>query len=126
MKKLLYVTLSLIGFAILSFQSQEPTKFYYAFKEKVYLTEIENKISVRFIKQREKETINSSLRRIDTNAKVEWPDGRTVIVTTSSKSSRDRIMDDLKENEDIVSYTPIYKINSGLEMALTDEIPIAS
>ena len=71
-----------------------------------------------------KESASSFSARTYANVNQQWQDQRTVIVSTNSIAKRDSIIKDLRKSNNVVSCHPMYMINSGLEMALTDEFVV--
>lgn len=104
-----------MGFA----QTQQP-RFYYAYSEKVPLEEVANKIILRYNKNKgnDKEQVLSSLGI--TNGSISWQDDSTcVIVAPLSKMGS--AIDKARQLDDIKTINPIYSLNTGLEMGVTDE-----
>ena len=103
MKKLFYpLTALIIFFGLLAFQDQNQ-KYYYAFDKKIPLTEVDNKLVIRYNRVQEKEKISSSLRNTHSEIKLEWQDETTAIITTSSKSNRDKIIKEQFLDVDVIS-----------------------
>ena len=118
---------TLLLFAILvlavffGFQDQQGLKFYYAFNEKITLTEVEAKLVIRFSESSTKESSEAILSRDYAEVHQEWQDDRTVIISANSRPGRDKILKDQQSSLQVVSIQPLYKISTGLEMAITDE-----
>lgn len=123
MKKLFLLSFTM--FALFGFWSfQQDQLFYYGFNEKIYLTEVENKLVVKYYETGTRESNQADLSNLISTETTAWQDDRTVIITAVSKSTRDNILKNILNRFQIVSAHPIYKINSGLEMAFTDEFLI--
>lgn len=97
------------------------SKFYYAYDEKVYLNESENKLIVRYktSKKMDKTQISSSLDFKD--KVIQWKDDSTYVLTLSNESEKNLFKSKLKNQLDIKSCHEIYTIDTGLELGATDE-----
>jgi subtilisin family serine protease len=121
MKKLLLLILA-SAVIFLGFQAQDNQRYYYAFNEKILLTEVEQKLVVRYSEVPDKNIEGNSFRKSDPTATQKWHDDKTVVLSSSSKIKRDELAEELKKSPKVVSCQPMYKINTGLEMVLTDEV----
>lgn len=96
--------------------------YYYAFEEKIPLSEVDNKLIVRFDRGEDKIAnaiyINNNL---SLGTSQQWNDDRTVTITTSSKLDKVKIVVILVSNPTILSIHSMYQTDSGLEMGVTDE-----
>lgn len=61
MKKTVYFLFALVVMVFFGFQNQEDQKFYYAFNEKILLTEVENKFVIRYSESMGRATASSTL-----------------------------------------------------------------
>ncbi|MFM7429008.1 MAG: S8 family serine peptidase, partial [Flammeovirgaceae bacterium] len=121
MKKLLLLILA-SAVIFLGFQAQDNQRYYYAFNEKILLTEVEQKLVVRYSEVPDKNIESNSFRKSDPTATQKWHDDKTVVLSSSSKINRDELAEELKKSPKVVSCQPMYKINTGLEMVVTDEV----
>lgn len=121
MRKLL---LLILGSAVifLGFQAQDNQKYYYAFSKKIILSEVDQKLVVRYSDTPDKNIETNSFRRLDPAIQQKWQDDRTVVLSSTSKDKRDVLAQELKKSVNVVSSQPMYKINTGLEMMVTDEV----
>lgn len=123
MKKILLPLLTILIF-IFGFQIQESQKYYYSFNQKIPLIDIENKIVIRYSKTIAKEEVASSLRRRSPEIIQSWQDERTVVLQVPSSAKREKAVEELNISPDVISTQPLFKINSGLELMITDEFVI--
>ena len=65
MKKTVYFLFALVVMVFFGFQNQEDQKFYYAFNEKILLTEVENKFVIRYSESMGRATASSILTKLD-------------------------------------------------------------
>lgn len=124
MKKFVYFLFALAIVILFSFQMQEEQKFYYAFNEKISLTNIDNKFVVRYSHDVDKENVTSDLIKAYDNSSLQWHDEKTVVLTLDSKTNAKEVVDNLKQLSHVASLQPLYKINTGLEMIITDEFVV--
>ena len=115
------ISISLIISLLMGFIQSNSSKFYYAYDEKVYINENENKLIVRYKsnKKNEKKIISSSLEFKDKN--VQWKDDSTCVISLSSKSEKLLFKERFKNQVDVKSCNEIYSIDTGLELGITDE-----
>ena len=124
MKKLPYLlTLFILG-ALLGFQNQGNQLFYYAFNRKVLLSEVENKLVVRYSPGTNKEVFSAAIRSAYGDLAQKWHDSRTVVITAESIANRDRIIKNFQGSKEVVVCHPVYKVNDDLEMITTDEFVV--
>ncbi len=119
-KSLLLILGSAIVF--LGFQAQDNQKYYYAFSEKIPLAEVEQKLVVRYSDTPDRNIETNSFRKSDPAIQQKWQDDQTVVLSSTSKDKRDVLAQELKKSVNVVSVQPMYKINTGLEMMVTDEV----
>ncbi|MFM7857484.1 MAG: S8 family serine peptidase, partial [Flammeovirgaceae bacterium] len=104
------------------FQAQNNEKYYYAFNEKIPLAEVEQKFVVRYSEIPDKNLETNFFLKSDPTIKQKWHDDKTVVLFLTSKIKRNALLQELKKSANVVSCQPMYKIKSGLEMVLTDEV----
>ena len=124
MKKFVYFLFALAVVFLFAFQIQEEQKFYYAFDEKISLMNVDNKFVVRYSHNVDKENASSGLRKTYDNSSLLWHDERTLVLTLDSKVNTKEVVDNIKQLSDVASLQPLYKINTGLEMIITDEFVV--
>jgi len=112
---LLLLILVIMGFA--NFNQQ---KFYYAYNEKVYLNELDNKVIVRYKQNKKSDNSKISLFSELSNKQVEWKDDSTCVITMDA-SEKGTFKDRILQQTDVKSCNPVFSINTGLEMGVTDE-----
>jgi subtilisin family serine protease len=106
---------------ITGFIQKNKSKYYYAYNEKVYIEESENKLIIRYKnnKEKDKEKISSSS---EFKGKViKWKDDSTYVITLSNKSEKILFKNRLENRSDIKFCNEIYSIYSGLELGITNE-----
>lgn len=104
----------------MSFTKKQNSKYYYAYNEKVYLAESENKLIVRYNqnKQSDKKRISMYLELV--NKKFEWIDDSTCIITFNA-SEKELFKDKIKQQADIKTCSAVFTIGTDMEMGVTDE-----
>lgn len=120
-KYFIFTILLLTLIAIMSFSSSNNSKFYYAYNEKVYLNELENKLIVRYKHNKKSDKKQLSLYSELGDKQFEWLDDSTCIIITAI-SEKVKLKDKIAKQEDVKSCNPVYAINTGFEMGVTDEI----
>jgi uncharacterized protein (DUF2147 family) len=86
---------------ITGFIQKNKSKYYYAYNEKVYIEESENKLIIRYKnnKEKDKEKISSSS---EFKGKViKWKDDSTYVITLSNKSEKILFKNRLENRSDI-------------------------
>ncbi len=124
MNKLIYFLIAVFILILLGFQNQKDEKFYYSFNKRIMLSEVDTKLVIRFSEGEKRTTSSSSLTELFSGAKQDWLDERTVVIESESNSKRDKMMLDLRNSSKVIVMHPIYKIKTGLEMAMTDEFVV--
>lgn len=104
-----------------AFQSQENQKFYYAFNEKVPLSEVANKFVVRYSINMDKRNASNSIKKSFANSSEYWHDEKTVILTLEPSINKKEAIENLRNLPEALSCQPLFKISSGLEMVITNE-----
>ena len=120
-KSLTLATISIIALLILGFVQSNQSKFYYAYDEKVYINESENKLIVRFKNSKKKDKIKISTSEDFKDKLLQWKDDSTYVVTLSNESEKLVFKNKLKSQIDVKSCNEIYSIDTGLELGVTDE-----
>ena len=110
---------------LLSANHQPPSQeiYYYGFDEKIYLTEVPNKFVLSF-----DEKYPSEIRQfLQKNAQIRLIDDtqihNNVYILTIERSDV-KLMEDLKNQVGVKSVNPMYAVEGGLEMGITDEIVV--
>jgi subtilisin family serine protease len=121
-KFLIILGLGVIIAANLLPKSQE--KFYYAYDEKIFLSEVDDKIIIQFASNQSSDS-RSLLSKIPDlkEGEITWRDDSTVVLKIQA-SERVKILTDLSKREDVASNNPMYKTVEGAEMGVTDRFII--
>ena len=119
------ILIGFIGLFLLSasyVQSQE--RYYYAFEEKIFLTEVPNKIMLSIDGRHLSETQqylqrNAQIRQID-DTYIQ----KNVFILTTEISNGRALIEDLKNPVGVKSVYPMYTVEGGLEMGITNEFVV--
>jgi subtilisin family serine protease len=118
---ILILLLFFISNVIVSIYAQEKTaNFYYAYNEKIQLTPVKSKLILRYSAIKEK--VTSRIQSFSRSVVPQSVDTKTVIVNMIDETERNNLVAKLKNDSDLYSCQPIYTINTGLELGVTDEI----
>lgn len=122
-KYVIFTIVALLILAVMSFTNSSNSKFYYAYNEKIYLNELDNKLIVRYMhnKKSNKELISLSAEIAD--KQLEWKDDSTCVITITPQE-KEYFKNKILKQPDVKSCNPIYSINTGLEMGVTDEFVV--
>ncbi len=116
----------ILGLAILSiivamsFTRTNNSKFYYAYNEKIQLDELDNKLIIRYKQNKKSDKGNISLKQELANKLIEWEDDSTCIISIGS-DEKEQLRAKILNQTDVKTCNPVYAINTGLEMGVTDE-----
>jgi len=88
--------------------------------KKVYLDKLDNKLIVRYKHNKKSDRKRISLYPELADKQLKWKDDSTCIITIAA-SEKVLFMDKIKKQTDVKSCNPVYAINTGLEMGVTDE-----
>ena len=72
----------------MSFSSSNNSRFYYAYNEKIYLNELDNKLIVRYKQNKKSDKANISLNHELANKPMEWKDDSTCIISIDGNDCR--------------------------------------
>ena len=101
---------------------QPQGKYYYAFDEKIFLTEVPNKFVLSF----DNKHLSETRQYLQRNAQIRQIDDTQIynnaFILTIEKSDIRALMEDFKNQTGVKSVNPMYAVESGLEMGVTDEI----
>lgn len=123
-KYFIYAILSLfIIIVVASFIPLNNQRFYYAYNEKIYLNELDNKLIVRYKQNKKSDKSKLSLYSELLDKQFEWKDDSTYIITIDASEKR-YFRDKILKQEDVKSCNPVYSINTGFEMGVTDEFVV--
>jgi len=120
-KIVLISCISLFLLILVGFSTTEKRKFYYAYNEKVYLTEVPNRFIIRFIENKHSRVDNVSLSVNLKNQTIQWPDDSTVIVQIKDLSNKELLLSNFNAQNDVKSCQSLYSTNSIDELGITDE-----
>ena len=117
---IIHIVLLLAILVAMSFSLSQQSKFYYAYAEKIFLKELDNKLIVRYNKNKktDKKLISSYLELGDEF--IKWEDDSTCVVVTDPSKMKN-IKDKILKQGDVKTLNMMYSVNSGLEMGVTDE-----
>ena len=101
-----------------SFSQAEEKRYYYAYDEKVYLNEVENKFIVSF----QKDGI-ANIKSLINAAKTEFTNDSVCIITVND-SQKEVVKKTLLQTKGVKSVQPMYTADGGLEMGITDEFVV--
>jgi hypothetical protein len=87
-----------------AFQSQENQNFYYAFNEKIPLSEVANKYVVRYSRNMDKGSASNSIKNSFANSSEYWHDEKTVILTLESSISGKEAIENLRNLPEVLSH----------------------
>lgn len=102
------------------FQVDQETKFFYAYSEKIPLSEVNNKLIIQYKtnKRSESGTFLSLFPEIQEHNLI-WRDDSTLVIETPL-SIRQQIKAEMNRREDVAICNSVYKTKDGAEMAVTD------
>ena len=86
--------------------------------------EIENSSVVRYSQAFSRQSTANALKTAYPNARQRWHDDRTVVLSFGSSSANKNTLGKLSEDAEIISQQPLFKINSGLGVILTNEFVV--
>lgn len=122
--KYLIVNVLLLSIAaVMSFTVSNDQRFYYAYNEKIYLNELDNKLIVRYKHSKKSDKGQISLTVELAEKQFEWKDDSTCIITLAA-SEKIRFKEKIHKQTDVKTCNPVYAISTGLEMGVTDEIVV--
>ena len=94
--------------------------FYYAYNEKIYLNELGNKVILRYKQNKNSDKAKISLSAELSNKQIERKVDSTCIITFEGDEKR-LFKPEILKQSDVKTCNPVYAINTGLEMGVTDE-----
>lgn len=106
------------------YSEQDGGKYYYAFDEKVPLTGLKTKAVICFRQSIEKDLVTTKLRSIDPGFEQEWRTTKTLVISTPSESLMKQALDTFEKMDEVRTSQMMYRINTGLEMGIGDEIAV--
>jgi subtilisin family serine protease len=112
----LFLLCSLIP--VKSFSQAKEKRYYYAYDEKVYLNEIENKFMVSFQKD---DVLN--IQSLINTSETEFTNDSVCIITVDD-SRKEEVKKTLLQTKGVKSVQPMYTTDGGLEMGITDEFVV--
>ncbi|RPH25543.1 MAG: hypothetical protein EHM93_19920, partial [Bacteroidales bacterium] len=119
-KSITFITVLLSFLVIMGFTQINKAKFYYAYNEKIYLNELDNKLIVRYKQNKGFDKKRISLYSELSGKLIVWKDDSTCVITFSA-NEKVLFKGKLQTQVDVKSCNPVYAINTGLEMGTTDE-----
>lgn len=122
--KYLIVTVLLLSIAaVMSFTASNNQRFYYAYNEKIYLNELDNKLIVRYKHSKKSDKGQISLAAELAEKHFEWKDDSTATITLAP-FEKARWRDEILRQTDVKTCNPLYALSTGFEMGVTDEIVV--
>ena len=92
-------------------------------QQKTSLKKVNNKVIIRYKKAVDRTQKKGILLKRGNDAKLDWKDDRTVIITRVNGEAQDFLQSTI-DDPTIATATPVYADESGLEIGITDEILI--
>jgi subtilisin family serine protease len=127
MKKIYLLLIVITGFLFLLLSSAitEEGKYYYAFKEKVFLFPKKNTLLVKYSDGIDKAEAEEFIKKeVPSGFKVKWHNPQTVEITTGSEEIANALRKKLESNNGVSTCQPFYILKDGLDMGVTDEVLI--
>lgn len=123
-KKIVFTTMLLsIIILVMSFIEGQKSTFYYAYKEKILLTELDNLLVVRFRENKQADIKNISLYSELVAKKIDWKDDSTFIVTLNLRE-KESFKEEFLKQPDVKTCNYVYSGDKGLKMGVTDEFVV--
>jgi subtilisin family serine protease len=101
-----------------SFSQSKERRYYYAFEEKIYLNEVDNKLIASLQKEHAVD-----IKTLINGAGTEWQSDSICIITTDN-SLKEVLKESLLQAEGIKSVQPLYATDDGMEIGITDEFVV--
>jgi subtilisin family serine protease len=117
----LFITVALAAIVFTGFDERAESKYYYAYDEKIYLNEVDDKLLVRYNREMSGDDKNTLSLSIPDLKNAEWQDDSTCIVTFSA-SRKKTLSNEFSRQKSVKVCFPFYATRSGYEMGITDEI----
>lgn len=118
-----FVLISLIMVSY-SFIQNTPKTFYYAYSEKISLTPSDKALVIRYKVNKSKKFQNLYFKTKLNENQFKWQDDSTVVIYALNTLSKDSLLYEVKRDDEFASIQPVYTVESGLEMYVTDEVLI--
>lgn len=125
---LLRLSIFCVGLLLSACQKDEVAPeppFYYDGGMKTPLTVVENKVIIRYAPPVDSAQIRTVLHAVASDAVLAWLDGRTVVVTTNIEEAKQRLLRSASTEARVVASNPMYKVESGAEVGITDDTLIS-
>lgn len=119
-KYLIFGLAILLVILAMSFTLTNNLKFYYAYNEKIALSELDDKLIVRYKQNKKSDKTKISLNQELANKPMEWKDDSTCIISIGGDEI-ELLKAKILNQTDVKTCNPVYAINTGLEMGVTDE-----
>lgn len=127
MKRIIFTFLTalLVIIGIASFKQKQYGEFYYTFSEKKTLTPVATKLIVRFAQKLPLDSLKTVLTNLSASSTQKWlSDDRTVVINAPSSTVKNDLLNDFSKSQNVVSVHPIYTIDQGAEVGITDELTV--
>jgi len=124
MKKLLAISVGVVLIMILASFFNSSTLYYYTYNEKVGLSPVDNKLVVRYAQNKKRDIASVSQNQLIGKHRIEWRDDSTMVITTTTKSEKIDLIENLRNRADIKTCNSVYLVNGGGEMEITDEFVV--
>ncbi len=103
-----------------SYQQKKENRFYYAYDEKITLSEVDNKLILQYkSNQRTENKVLLSVLPDISEQNLVWRNDSTLVIEVHP-STRSQIKSEIEKQEDILVCNPVYKTLEGIEMGFTD------
>lgn len=119
-----FVLIILIIVSFYSFKEDTSKTFYYAYNEKISLTPSDKALVIRYKVNKRKKFQNLYFKTQLNENQFKWQDDSTVVIYVLNTFSKDSLFYEIKRDNEVASVHPVYKVESGLEMYITDEVLI--
>ena len=110
-----------ISFLTTSLILLQEEKFYYAFDEKIRITESKDKIAVQFKENINRNIINDKIKSISSARQYEYRNNAVFLEVNDEMKS---MLQAYRQLPEVQSAQPVFKLNTGLEMGLNDQIVV--
>ncbi len=120
-------TIILGSMFLVAFSLYSPNRggiYYYAFYEKVPLSESKTKVLIRLEDPSEKIQMSNTLRTVSASLKEQWRDDKTLVVDVSDETKKQDLMAEIAEMKNVRTVQPVYLTKKSLEMGVGDDIVV--
>jgi hypothetical protein len=101
-----------------SFSQTKEKRYYYAYGERIFLTEVPNKMMISYSKA----SIDAFKTNLIDVAESVWQNDSVCIVTLNPSQNKETLTNRLRQIKGIKSIQPLYVTDEGNELGVTDEV----